>query len=268
MLGASRDSLADARSALVGRADEPGFDRLSAELLSVATLLGRERSLRGVLSDSGTTGGQRETIVASLFGARISPLALAVVDDVVGRRWSEPRDLVDSLELLGAEAAFIVAERAGRLDTVENELFAFGRIYTAEPTLQLTLTDPGLPSEQKSALLRDLLATRVEPETLAVLEHAVVDPRGRRLESAIDALVQLAATRRESLLALVTVAHPLVDDQEPRLAAALAAVYRRPVTLAVEVDPDVLGGVTVQIGDEVIDGSIAHRLEQARRAVG
>ena len=268
MLGSSRDSLADAREALAARRDEPGFSGLSGELLAVAALLGRERGLRSTLSDSGIEVGQRTQIATSLLGDRVSALALQVLVDAVGRRWSQPADLVDAIEVLGAETAFMVAERDGRLDDVENQLFDISRAYAASPDLQMALTDPALPAERKSALLSDLLADRVQPETLQVLQHIVADPRGRRLEAALDGLVQLAAARHESLLGLVTVARPLVDDQEARLAAALSAIYRRPVSLAVEIDPDVLGGVSVQIGDEVIDGTIAHRLEQARRAVG
>ena len=82
--------------------------------------------------------------------------------------------MVDALEMLGTQAAFTIAEREGRLDQIENELFAFSRAYDASPRLQLTLTDTGLPAEQKVAVVHGLLDGRVQQETLQV-----VGARGR-----------------------------------------------------------------------------------------
>jgi F-type H+-transporting ATPase subunit delta len=73
-----------------------------------------------------------------------------------------------------------------------------------------------------------------------------------------------AALRRRSL-ATVVVAHPLTADQEARLEAALTAQMKRPVNLMVVIDPNLVGGVRVEIGDEIIDGSMAGRFEAARR---
>src|SRR4051794_38384632 len=183
MLGSSRGALAASREGLLERADREGFDAVSGELLAVAALLGHETSLRSALADSGTSVAARGEIVQRLLGSRISPLALELVELVVSQRWAEPRDLVDGLEQIGAEAAFIQAEHEDRLDEVEDELFAFGRAYIADSGLQMALSDPALPDERKAAVISDLLASRAQPETTALVQHIVTSPRGRRLFS-------------------------------------------------------------------------------------
>ncbi len=230
--------------------------------------MGRQSQLRGALADSGTRPEARARIVANLLGGKVSDLAIQVVSEVVSLRWSEPRDMVDALEMLGTQAAFTIAEREGRLDQIENELFAFSRAYDASPRLQLTLTDTGLPAEQKVAVVHGLLDGRVQQETLQALEHVVADPRGRRLENAVEDLVEMAAVRRQSLAGVATVSRSLEPEQRQRLTDALARIYGRGVNLQEVVDPQVVGGIRVQVGDEVFDGTVIHRLEQVRRRIG
>lgn len=268
MIGASRESLAVVRERLDELVGDPSFAGLPGELRSVASLFGRESQLRHAVSDAGTPVAVRTGIVGQLLRGRVSDLAVRVVSEVVTKRWSSGRDLVDAVELLGSEAAFVQAEREGRLDAVENELFSVGRAYDASPELQLTMADPAVPADRKVAVVRSLLEGRVQPETLDAVVHVVADPRGRRVEAGLAELVELAAIRRERLGAVATIARPLDDEQRRRLTAALARIYGRAVDLQVVVEPGVVGGVRVEIGDEVIDGTIAHRLEQARRLVG
>ena len=89
--------------------------------------------------------------------------------------------------------------------------------------------------------------------------------RGRTIQDAVDALVEIAAIRRQHLSAEVTSAIALSPEQEARLASTLARIYGREVDIQTTIDPDVIGGISVRVGDEVIDGTTAHRLEQARR---
>ncbi|MCX9191900.1 F0F1 ATP synthase subunit delta [Carbonactinospora thermoautotrophica] len=272
MLGASRNSLAQVRESLTERAERTGvqgFDTLVEELFAVARLLSRESALRGLLADPGTAGRQKVSLLESLLSGKVAPLTLEVLGEVVEARWSSPRDLVDAVEILGFQAAFTLAENDGTLDAVEDELFRFSRIVEAQPTLRAVLTDPGLPADRKVAVVRDLLADKARPTTVRLLEQVIVDPRGRKVEDAVAQLSELAAERRKRLLAEVRVAAPLEPEQERRLAAALSRIYGREVQLQVAVDPTILGGVVVRVGDEVIDGSVMRRLEEARqRLVG
>jgi len=262
MLGASRESLVVVRELLANATVDA---QLGGELLSIATLLDAESLLRGALSDPGTPTEARTGTAGSVLEGKVSETTLTLSREIVGRRWSTGRDMVEAFGTLGSEALFIRAEADGRLDTVQNELFAFGRAVAANGDLQLVLDDPAVPGDQRAAVVAQLVGSKVEPETLALLQDVVAHPRGRRLEDALADLVELAAVRRRQLLAEVRAAVELDAAQQVRLAAALARIYGQPVGLQLIVDPDVVGGVSVTIDEEVIDGTTVHRLEQARR---
>lgn len=268
MLGPSRTSFAEAREALAARADDRGFDGAGAELLSVSTVLASSSVLRGALADTGRPTDDREALARSVLAGKVGDLTLDVVADAVRRRWAHGRDLVDAVEGLGIEATLIVAERAGRIDTVEDELFRVERMVAGSPGLRQALSDPAVSNEAKAELLGSLLDGKVAGETAALVRQVVTQPRGRRLEGALAALVEASALRRERVLAKVRVAAPITAAQEERLAAVLGRVYGRTVDVQVEVDQSVLGGVVVTVGDEVINGSVAHKLEQIRRLMG
>jgi F-type H+-transporting ATPase subunit delta len=173
---------------------------------------------------------------------------------------------VDALETLGATATFLAAERAGELDRVADEVFRISLAITGDPLLRSTLTDHALGEDRKQALLDGLLEGKATRSTRDVVEALVLAPRGRTLEDGFAAYLDLAAEVRKRSLATVTTAVPLDDAQRERLAVSLARELGREVQLQLEVDPQVIGGVLVRIGDEVIDGSTRHRLAQARRA--
>lgn len=267
MLGSSRDSLTTLRASLDARRAEEGFDAVSGDLLAVAGVLGGEKTLRQTLADSGQPVELRAGIARSLFEGRIAATSLAVLTDVVSARWSNDADLVDGVEQLGAQAAFTVAESDGTLDRVEDELFAFGRAVDESPELQLALTDPSVPPARKGDLVRDLVGGTAAPASTALLAHAAGNLRGRRPAAAVAELARLASDQRRQVLAEVRSAIALDVDQHTRLAAALTRLQGRQVRVNVIVDPEVVGGIVVRVGDDVIDGSVSSRLEQARRAL-
>ena len=165
----------------------------------------------------------------------------------------------------GASALIGEAERNGRADRVADELFRFGRVVDANGQLQRSLSSTSVPARAKSAIISDLLSERADPITVQLAGFVVTHLRGRRIDEAVAGLVELAAVRRGEISAVVRVAAPLEPDQVERLAAALRNIYGRPVQLSIDVNPAVVGGVSVQVGDEIIDGTIAHRIDQARR---
>lgn len=265
MAGALRETLAKLRERIALLASGEGADTLSEDLLAVVSLLGREPRLRNALADPGTEPRARADLVRRLFAGRIGRQAVSVLEEAVQARWARPRNLVDELEVLGAKAAMAKAEDEGRLDKVEEDLFRFSRTVVADPRLRFVLGDPTAPVEPKLAVVTDLLGGRADPTTLALVRHVVANPRGRQIDEALDELVRLAAERRSEVLAEVTVATALTPAQEQRLAAALSRLYGGTVRLHVHIDPAVVGGVRVVVGDEVVDGTVVHRLEQARR---
>jgi F-type H+-transporting ATPase subunit delta len=205
--------------------------------------------------------------VRSLFTDRLSPLAVDVLGDVVAQRWPSPTDMVEAIEELGTTADMMLAQRVGTLDQVEDEVFAFSQVLSASSELQMALTDPAAGTAAKAALIDGLLAGRALPETVQALSYAMSHLRGRRADAVLDRIMDLAAEQRDRSVAEVIVARPLEPDQAQRLSAVLSRLHGRDVRLNVVVDPDVVGGIAVRIGDQVVDSTVATRLQQARRAL-
>ena len=267
MLGASRESLAACQEGLESRRHDAVFARLPEDLFAVASLLDAQPQLLAGLADSGQPLQFREGLVRDVLSSRVSELALDIVLVVVARRWSSESDLVLALELLADQAAFTVAQNDGTLDATEEELFRFGRALDASSELQMALTDPAQSATVKAHIVRDLLNGRGTVATAQVLQYAVGHLHGRRIDAVMEALCALAAQQRQRVVAEVRVAAPLDEAQRARLQSLLSRIKGREVRLNVAVDPSVLGGVFVQIGDEVIDGTVATRMEQAHRAL-
>ncbi|MEU6605632.1 F0F1 ATP synthase subunit delta [Streptomyces shenzhenensis] len=267
MNGASREALAAARERLDALTDVTTVDatRLADELAAVTALLDREVSLRRVLTDPAQPGEAKAELVRRLIGGQVSGSAADLVSGTVRSRWSQPRDLVDALEELANVADLTAAQQAGRLDSVEDELFRFGRIISSSTELRAALTSRSAGASAKTELLRRLLGGRAAATTERLVTRLVTVPRGRSLEAGIEGLSKLAAERRDRTVAVVTSAVPLSDTQKRRLGAALAKLYGRTMHLNLDVDPAVVGGIRVQVGDEVINGSVADRLEDAAR---
>ena len=223
--------------------------------------------MRNALGDSGQPSASRRALVEQLLGGRVGALAVQVASDAAAQRWSEDDDLVLALEALAAQAAFIVAQDNGTLDAVEEEIFRFGRAVDGSPELQMALTDPSLSSAAKATIVGDLLRGRSAEATEQVIAYAVGHLHGRRIGDVLDELARAAAAQRNRIVAVVRVARPLDDDQQRRMAAALSRLTGREVRLSVAVDSSVLGGAHVTVGDDVIDGTIASRLDQAKRAL-
>ncbi|MFI2074475.1 F0F1 ATP synthase subunit delta [Streptomyces triculaminicus] len=267
MNGASREAFASARESLDALTAGTSVDvaKLADELAAVTALLDREVSLRRVLTDPAQPGEAKAELARRLLGGQVGGECADLVAGMVRSRWSRSRDLVDAIEELASGADLVAAERAGALDDVEDELFRFGRIVASNPELRAALTDKVADRSAKAALVRELLGGRANPVTERLVVRLVSAPRGRSLEGGLNALSKLAADRRDRMVAEVVSAVPLNDQQKQRLGDALAKLYGRRVHLNLDVDPEVLGGIQVRIGDEVISGTIADRLAEAGR---
>jgi F-type H+-transporting ATPase subunit delta len=267
MMGASRDALAAARESLIALTDSTSVDAkvLADELAAVTTLLDREVSLRRVLSDPSRSGERKAELVATVLGEQLGGEPVDLISGMVRSRWSAPRDLVDAIEELADTADLVAAERDGSLEETEDELFRFSRTVSSAPDLRAALASNTAAPEAKVQLLHTLLGGKSRQATERLITRLVSHPRGRSLEGGLEALSRLAAERRNRSVAVVTSAVPLSDRQRQRLGSALAKLYGRQMHLNLDVDPEILGGITVRVGDEVINGSIADRLGEAER---
>ncbi|ROO89857.1 ATP synthase F1 subcomplex delta subunit [Actinocorallia herbida] len=240
---------------------------LGAELFEILHLLDREHGLRRTLSDPSASAKAKAALLGSLLEGKVSTAAATLAGEIVQRRWSSSAELTDAFEQFAVAALADAAERAGQLDQLEEDLFRFGRIIAGDTELRNALAGDLVPLERKAELVTSLLEGKVGGPTLALALEAATHPRGRSLERGLDAYGKLVATRRNRLVALVRTAVALTGDQQTRLAAALGASYGREVHLNIELDPTVLGGIAVQLGDEAIDGTIAGRLDGVRRRI-
>lgn len=269
MLGASRISQQNLREALDAIYADPARRESLAEsgtgVLSVVDAADRERSLRSLWADTSTSDSVKEGVLAQLFGSRIPELASDVVTRVITSRWSNATDMMDALEESAASLLFMAAEVDGRLDRVEEELFRFDRALDSSPELQMALSNPATQAESKVALVQDLLDGKSDPITEELLVYLAGHLHGRHMSAAVTHLSSLAAVRRDRVVAEVTSAVALTDEQKSRLTGVLSKIQGRQVLVNVTVDRNVIGGIQVQIGDEVIDGTLATRIEQARR---
>ncbi|WP_433350008.1 F0F1 ATP synthase subunit delta [Microtetraspora malaysiensis] len=265
MRGLSRASLAEVEERFNSVAGSADLGTLADELIAVVGLLDREHGLRRNLSDQARPAAQKAEVVRSLLSDKVSTATLEAVVAAAEAKWSRPGDLADALERLSVIAASAEAEGQGRLDDVEDELFRFGRILAANPELRRTVNDATVPGDRKRELLSSLLSGKVAPTSLRLVTQLAAYPRGRSLESGLDEFGLIVAQQRERLVGVVRSAIPLDATQRQRLAAWLRATYGRDVHLNVEVDPKVLGGFSIRIGDDLIDNTIAGRIEEVRR---
>jgi F-type H+-transporting ATPase subunit delta len=266
MRGISRASLAEVEERLAAVTTSPQASlAIGDELFAVAGLLARQSALRRALSDPSRSSGARSALASSVLAGKVSETASGLVAAVAAARWSAPGDLTDAVEQMAVQAIVAAAEQEGRLDDLEDELFRFGRIVASQPELRMAMTNPFVSAQAKREFLGGLLAGKTTPEALRLITEAAVNSLGRSLDVSLEDYARLAARRRERLTAEVHVAAALSDEQRGRLAAALASAYGHQVHLNVVLDPRVAGGMTVRVGDELIDGSVATRLAEARR---
>jgi F-type H+-transporting ATPase subunit delta len=238
---------------------------IGSALFAVAGLLREHPVLRRALTDPGRSPDDRETLARNLLGDRIEPAAADLVAAAARDRWGGGRAFAFAVEEFGLVALLSAADQRGVLDDVEDELFRFGQVVRAEPVLRSALLDQAAPARSRQELIRNLLSGKVAAETLQVVEHVVFGRRRGTLEADLDHVGELAAGRRRRRVAVVRVAAPLSPRHRQRLEQALAAQTGGPVHLNVVVDPDLVGGVKVEIGDEVVDGSVRSRLADAER---
>jgi F-type H+-transporting ATPase subunit delta len=236
---------------------------LSDELFGVVDLLQATPALRRGLTDPSTPDQQRQQLARGLLAQRLTSTATELVTDAAGLRLGL-RGLTDALERQAVRAVLKTAETGGLLDEVEDQLFRFGRMVEADSGLRGTLTDRTAPLPARQKLAADLLADKATAQAVRLAQRAVIGRDGNFFRT-LDGYVDLAAAMRNRVIATVRAAQTLDDGQLDRLQRALAHQIGRPVAVQLLVEPGLLGGIRVEVGDEVIDGSMSGRLADVGR---
>lgn len=267
MRSASRVALAglqDKFGEVAGGLDQQGLTALAGDLTAVAELLERESVVTRHLTTPSDDTAPKVRLVQRLFADKVGAAALTLVTDAASARWSQGGDLVTAVEHVARQALLLSAESAGTVDEVEDQLFRFSRVLDAQPRLDILLGDTATPAAGRVGLLRSVIGSGANPITVALLEQTVRLLRGQSAHLAISELAQIAVARRGELVADVGAAAQLSDAQRTRLNTVLSRIYSHPVRVQVGVDPALLGGLTISVGDEVIDGTLSSRLAAAK----
>ncbi len=268
MQATSRESLAALRGTLDGLVDTLDTQatlQLADDLFAVASLLDSEIGLRRTLGDAAAPASARAELLKRLLTGKVGDNAVDVSTSAAAQSWSVPGDLVDALIEAARQSALAGAEKDQSIDRVEDELFRFSRILEANGDLEQALGDINKLVDARVKLLDDLLADKVSPVTKQLVTKTVATPRGQSVFGGVENLVELAAKRRARSVAIVTSPVPLSAEQERRLSDTLRKVYGREIAISVDVDRSVLGGLRVQVGDDLIDGTVSNRLSDAQR---
>ncbi len=269
MGGTSRQAILAARSALdlaLKGKSESEIARFASELFTALSALDSSTPLRRSITDVARDEKDKAKLVSEVF-SKGAPSVSNLLIELSALKWSKPNDLVDTLEHLAVEAEASAANLSGELDRLEEELFAFSRIVSGDNELRQALSSNAYSAEGKRVLVAKLFGGKVSQVTGRMLGHLVSGLRGRNLESTIEFYIKATAARRNRMIAVVTTAIAISDQQREKLAATLAAKIGQPVRLNIEIDPSVIGGISVRFADELIDATIVNRLADASRAL-
>ncbi|WP_405373505.1 MULTISPECIES: F0F1 ATP synthase subunit delta [unclassified Microbacterium] len=232
---------------------------VARELFAAVRALAGSSQLSGALSDASAPADARQQVVTGVFGG-YSPATVAVLKAAVAERWSSAADLVSGIEEAGIRAAAIAEPSVD----LEAELFSVTRTIASNPELELALGSRLGDSSAKGALIEALLGGRASEPTIIVVSSLVQVPRERRVRSMLGRALSVVAEERGRIVATVSSATALTGDQQSRLQRTLAERYGKDVSLNLVVDPSVVGGLRIEIGDDVIDATVSSRLSDLR----
>ncbi|WP_298041090.1 F0F1 ATP synthase subunit delta [uncultured Microbacterium sp.] len=258
-MGSATTQALSASTAALAQAKGVTLDTAS-ELFTAARFVGESGQLSGALADPAAPAGLREKVVATVF-AGMSETTRQVLSAAVGQRWSDADGLVDGIEELAIRATAIAKPK----DDISGELFSFLRVIAANPELELALGSRLGDDAGKSVLVEKLITGVTGKATTLIVSSMVRQPRGRRVRQLLNRAMKIVSAQAGRTVATVHTASPLSAEQRTRLGAVLAERYDVQVSINEVIDPTVVGGLRVQIADDVIDGSISARLADLRQ---
>ncbi len=268
--GTSRASVLTLRKALTDAVSKQSANdaaTFASELFTILTVLSSSVGLRRALTDNSRDKSAKADLISNLFGKNIKSEAQALLVTASSLRWSSPAELADAVEQLAVEAQSAAAEKSNEQESLENELFDFARVLIANPDLRQALNTSADSDEGKLALLDAVVKGKYASSTLTLLQKVVILRRGRSIDATLAAYSHYVSTRNNRLIAHVKSAVAISDDQLKKLVAALSKQMGKDVHVNVEIDPKVLGGISIRYADDVIDGTIFNRLAEAGRAL-
>ena len=271
MSGVSSESLTTALTTLEAKLPLASL-QLAKELFGILGTVDSSAGLRRALTDPSRTGDEKSALVRQLVGGKVSAEAADIAGGLASSRWASARDIGDALETLAATVVIAVAENKSAvsasgisgLEELENDLFSFNQAVASNHEVQRALSEPQASAAAKIRLAEKLVPGASE-EAKVLIAQAVSAPRGIKPTDLVARFAELAAKRQQRWIATVSVTRPLTETQFARLQAGLNSLYGRELKVNVTVDPELIGGIRVQVGDEVVDASVVTRLGQLHR---
>lgn len=240
---------------------------LTSDLFTILSVLTSSIGVRRALTDGARDATAKAELIANLFGKNISAPAQVLLTTAASLRFSSPGEVADAIEHLAVDAASALAEKNNELESLENQLFDFARVLIANPDFRQALNTSADTDASKAALLQSVIKGKYIDSTVELLSKVVKFPRGRSIDATLATYSHYVSIRKDRLVAHVKSAVKLSDTQQKNLISALSKQMGRDVHVNIEIDPKILGGISIRYADDVIDGSILSRLAQAGRAL-
>ncbi|AXJ11368.1 F0F1 ATP synthase subunit delta [Arthrobacter sp. PM3] len=271
MAGVSSESLAAALAALEAKLPFASL-QLAKDLFGILGTVDSSAGLRRALTDPSRSGEEKSALVKQLFSGKTSADAVEIAAGLASSRWASARDIGDALETLAASVVIAVAENKSAvsasglsgLEALENDLFSFNQAVGSSHEVQRALSEPQASPAAKVSLAEKLVPGASE-EAKVLIGQAVSAPRGLKVTGLVGRFAELAAKRQQRWIATVSVTRPLTETQTSRLQAGLNSLYGRELKINMNVDPALIGGIRIQVGDEVVDASVLARLGELHR---
>ena len=258
-----RKSLAD----LVSKQSATDAAQFSSDLFTVLTVLSSSVGLRRALTDNSRDAESKAELISNLIGKNIADSVKTLFSHAASLRWSNPAEIADAIENLAVESASAAADKSGELEKLENQLFDFARVLIANPEFRQALNTASDTDANKVTLLESVVNGKYSLPTINLLKRVVVLRRGRSIDATLATYSHYVSNSRNRLVAHVKTAIALTDSQTSSLIAALTKQMGREVHVNIEIDPKVLGGISIRYADDVIDGTVVNRLAEASRAL-
>ena len=259
----SRDSLAPK---LRDTREDPW--RIGNELFTITKVLDDSIQLERALTDPSRPVADKVAVLKELLGDNAHPMTMEIMTDLVSRRWSRARDIANAVEDFGVDAMMYYADATDATLQVSIELSELHSALLNLPVVRAKLYDYQATSEARVKLFREVFSGKtLNKVTMRLAEHATCNLRRRRYLETIQWLINKFSRHMGESMVTVTTATPLKKEQIKRLVEVYSAKVGRQVHINSVVDPTVLGGMRIQVGDEVTDNTVVAQLQNLHRKV-
>ena len=268
--GSSRVSVQTLRKSLdeiVNKQSAADAAIFASDLFTILSVLSTSIGVRRALTDNARDANAKAELISNIFGKNISGAAQALLASASALRWSNPGEIADAIENLAVQAESACADKNGELEKVESQLFDFAQVLRANPELRQALNTSADTDQSKLSLLEAVVKGKYLTSTTNLLRRVVTLRRGRSIDATLAAYAHYVSTRKDQVVAHVKSAVKLSDSQLAKLVTTLSKQVGKDVRINLEIDPKVLGGISVRYADDVIDGTIVNRLAEAGRAL-